>query len=398
MTANPPDVLPRPGADSQEPRAQRVAFYHPCLVHGGIPHVFLQLAGGLAEQGIAVDLVQATPPPAGQGAEFAGQVQFPPGVRRVDLNARRVLSSVAPLVRYLRRERPGALISGALHANVAAAWARRMARVPVKLILTEHSIISAVAESAAMLTTSARTRWAPFFVRRFYPWADAWVAVSSGAADDLATVAGIPRSQIQVIYNPVISAELFARAEESAGVRSHAWFAPGQPPVILAVGRLDHYKDYPTLLRAFAELRRTRSARLLIFGEGEERPALQALAHSLEIEKDVAMPGNIGNPLPFIKQAAVFALSSKTESFGLVLVEALAMGATVVATDCRYGPREILLDGALGRLVPVGDVQAMATALGEALSAPKAPPPLSSLQRFSREQSIRAYCRLLGIA
>jgi glycosyltransferase involved in cell wall biosynthesis len=395
----------------------KVALFHPCLIHGGIPRVFAELAEGFAERGMAVDMVQATPPP-GNGAPGAlrksareatgsrageaavgGSVSPLPnsstgrGVRMVDLNARRALTSVVPLVRYLRRERPGVLISGALQTNIAAAWARRLARVPTRLVITEHAILSAVKESARHLSTRHRTRISPFFVRHFYPWADAIVAVSEGAAADLARVAGIPRERIQVIHNPVGSPELLARAAEPF---EHPWFDPGQPPVIVAVGRLDHFKDYPTLLQAFAQLRRDLRVRLLVIGEGEERAKLESLAGSLGILSDVAFPGGVPNVMPFMKHAAVFALSSKTESFGIVLIEALAVDTPIVATDCRYGPREILQDGALGTLVPVGDANAMAGALREALHRPRRPTPPEALAPYSREASLAAYCKLIG--
>ncbi|MGA3211872.1 MAG: glycosyltransferase [Terriglobales bacterium] len=380
----------------------RVALFHPCLIHGGIPHVFIELARGLLEQDLDVDLVQATPPPAmamsGSRTDPAlgGDVrdQVPDGVRLVDLNTSRVLKSVLPLARYLRRERPQALISGALHANVAAAWACRISRISTRLVLTEHSIISAVVKNAASAQTPRRARVSPFFVRLFYPWAYALVAVSPGVATDLAAVSGIPRKRIHVIYNPIVGPELFARAGLPL---DHAWFLAGRPPVIVAVGRLDHFKDYPVLLRAFAVLRRNRPARLLILGEGEERRSLEALVRNLDLEADVSMPGNVANPLPFMKRSAVFVLSSKAEAFPSVLIEALAAGAQIVATDCPFGPKEILEDGTFGRLVPVGDVDALARALEQALAVPSPSAPASALKRFSRDESIRAYCRLIGV-
>ena len=366
-------------------KVQHVALFHPCLIHGGIPRVFADLAFGFLQAGLAVDMVQAT----GDG-DFRGQL--PSGVRVIDLNARRALTSLVPLVRYLRQERPDVIISGAVQTNIVAAWARRAANVQTRLVLTEHSMLSAVIESAPRLSTSVRTRISPFFIRRFYPWADALVAVSKGAAEDLSAVADIPLTKIRIIHNPVVSPELFVRAAESL---EHPWFGDGEPPVVLAVGRLDYFKDYPTLLRAFAQLRKTTRGRLLVLGEGDQRGALESIIRELGLEADVALPGNVSNPLPFMKRAAVFALSSSSESFGNVLVEALATGAAVVATDCRFGPREILADGAYGTLVPVGDADALAHAIKNALSKPHGPPPAEVLARFSRETSVRAYLQLM---
>src|ERR1039458_2693598 len=179
----------------------RVALFHPCLIHGGIPRVFANLARGFLEHGLEVDMVQATP-------EGSFRDQVPAGVGLADLNASRALTSVFPLVRYLRRERPEAMISGAIQTNIAAVWAKRLARVPTRLILTEHNNISAIVAHARMF----RTRVTPFFVRRFYPWADELVAVSQGAADDLASLLGIPAEAVHVIYTSIVCPE---RTEES---------------------------------------------------------------------------------------------------------------------------------------------------------------------------------------
>ena len=314
---------------SADCKPRRIALFHPCLIHGGIPRVFFDLARGFLQAGLAVDIVQAT-----RESGFNGQL--PSGARVIDLNAGRALTSLVPLVRYLRRERPDVVISGAIQTNVVAVWACRAARVKTRIVLTEHDMLLAVIGSAAQLSTSTRTRLSPFFIRRFYPWADALVAVSKGAAEDLATVTGIPLAKIHVIHNPVVGPALFVRAAEPL---EHPWFGDGEPPVILAVGRLDYFKDYPTLLRAFAQLRKTTRARLLVLGEGEQRGALESMVRGLDFADDVAMPGNVANPLPFMKRAAVFVLSSNSESFGNVLVEALAVGAPIVATDCRFGPK-----------------------------------------------------------
>ena len=245
-------------------RPTRVAFFHPCLIHGGIQRVFVNLARGFLEHGLAVDLVQATPE-----GDFRDQV--PSGVRLIDLNATRALTSIVPLARYLRREVPDFMISGAIQTNIAAVLARRLARAPTRLMLTEHNPISVIAANSRML----RTSMTPWLVRHTYLSADKLVAVSHGAAEDLAAILGIPIERVDVIYNPVIGPDLFARMKEPL---EHPWFVPGEPPVILAVGRLHYQKDYPTLIRAFAQLRHHMRTRLLLLGDGEDRPSLEELS------------------------------------------------------------------------------------------------------------------------
>ena len=106
----------------------------------------------------------------------------------------------------------------------------------------------------------------PGLVRRMYGQAEAVVAVSDGVADELAAWSGLPRAQIVTIYNPVVTDELIAGQSEPV---DHPWFQPGMPPVIMSAGRLGRAKDHPTLIRAFARVRRARPARLVIFGQGK---------------------------------------------------------------------------------------------------------------------------------
>jgi glycosyltransferase involved in cell wall biosynthesis len=195
-----------------------------------------------------------------------------------------------------------------------------------------------------------------------------------------------------VVYNPVITPEIMALARQTP---DHPWFAAGGPPVILAVGRLTPQKDFPTLLRAFAEVRRRRPARLLILGEGEERAALEALGADLGVAADVALPGFRENAMAYMAGSALFVLSSAWEGLPTVLIEALAAGTRVVSTDCPSGPREILQDGRLGSLVPVGDVAALADAMTAALARPAAPAPAEALTPFTRDAAVDHYLRLI---
>lgn len=346
--------------------------------------MFVNLARGFVERGLAVDLVQATP-----DDEFRHAV--PEGVRLIDLNARRALSSLFPLVGYFRQERPQVVISGAIQTNIVAVWAKRLAGIPVKIVLTEHNVISAIAADAPML----RTRITPFVVRRFYPWADEMVAVSQGTAQDLSRTIAERNRRIHVIYNPVLGPEFWRRAAEPL---SDSRIVSDTRPMVLAVGRLHYHKDYPTLLRAFAILCRNIDARLVFLGDGEEHKALEVLTQELGLQTSVSFLGNVANPLPYMKRAKVLALSSVVEALPTVLIEALAMNLPIVATDCPTGPREILCDGAYGVLVPVGDSERVAESILEVLRAPSARViPEQVLERFQQEKVIEQYLAVIGV-
>src|SRR5690606_28508653 len=199
---------------------------------------------------------------------------------------------------------------------------------------------------------SGRTLLAHRLAPLTYRGADGVIAVSDGVKDALVTVLGVPEGKVATLYNPVVAPELKRLAREDP---CHPWFAAGEPPVVLGVGSLTPRKDFATLVRAFARLERP-DARLVILGEGEERAALQALVAELGLTGRVDLPGFAQNPFAFMSRAAVFVLSSTLEGLPGALVQALACGCPAVATDCPSGPREVLRDGAVGPLVPVGDV------------------------------------------
>jgi len=363
---------------------KKIALFVPSLRGGGAERVMVNLARGFVERGLRVDLVLAK-------AEGPYLFQVPPEVRVIDLGARRTLYSLPGLVRYLRREQPQAMLSALNHANIVAIWAKHLARVKTRLVVSEHSTLSRSTENTQLI----RAKFMPFLIKIFYPHANAVVAVSRGAAEDLTARTGMPAGKIRVIYNAVITPELFAKAQEPL---DHSWFRPDEPPVILGVGRLTTQKDFPTLIRAFALVRKRRSARLMILGEGEERPKLEALVRELGLEKDVALPGFVDNPYKYMKRAAVFVLSSRWEGFGNVLVEAMACGTPVVSTDCPSGPREILEDGRWGKLVSMGNPGALARGIIEALSNPAGSEDLQKRAKaFSLEKIVPQYLEILKV-
>jgi glycosyltransferase involved in cell wall biosynthesis len=147
----------------------------------------------------------------------------------------------------------------------------------------------------------------------------------------------------------------------------------GEGPVIATAGRLVSVKDHRTLITAFALLRSKRPARLVIFGEGPLEAELRAQAAALGMSQSVLLPGYVNDPQACYRAADLFVLSSTSEGFGNVLIEAMAGGVPVVSTDAPHGPREILADGRFGMLTRVGDAEALAAAMAETLDNPPAP-------------------------
>lgn len=313
----------------------------------------VNLASGLVGLGVAVDFVLIR-------AEGQFLAEVPAGVRIIDLQARRAITAIVPLIRYLYGEQPKVLLSALDHANVIAVAAQLFGRNATRVIVSVHAPLS-------WTHGRSKTIFGRVFLRLIkwtYPKASAVVAVSESVRRDLITFVGLDRHKVHTIHNPIIHSNLSALGND---VISHPWFQSRQVPVILAVGRLSKEKDYPTLIRAFQKVQQKRAARLLILGEGGEKSNLQALVKDLGLAGDVEMPGFVANPYAYMKQSSCYVLSSTFEGFGNVIVEALALGCRVVSTNCPGGPTEILNGGSWGRLVPVGDCVAMAEGILQAL-------------------------------
>lgn len=360
----------------------RLALFMPSLAGGGAERIMLNLAAGFVARGYAVDLVLAS-----AIGEYRNDV--PGGVRCIDLGATKPLTAVPALARYLRAERPAALLATIVNANLAALWARRLSGVAVRCVVREASTLSVdLGEGSALNRVLL-----PRLVARSFRRAEAIVAPSRGVADDFARVTGLPRASIEVIYNPVVSDALRARAQQSA---DHRWLQGDDIPVIVGMGRLTRQKDFATLIRAFARVRRVMPARLIVLGEGEDRGDLEALCRSLGVAADVDLPGFVANPYALLSRARLFVLSSRWEGLPGALVEALACGARVVSTDCPSGPREILDDGRYGQLVPVEDEVALADAMRTALDGSfVAADPGAWLDRFDADANTDRYLDLM---
>ncbi len=363
-------------------RSRKLVCFLPSLGGGGAERVVLNVATALARRGYSVDLVLGSP----KGA-YMDQLSCELDV--VSLKCRKMVFGVLPLVRYLMRRRPDVLMSTSEVANIVAVVATRWAPGrPVRTVLRQANTFSATRSAA----TGARRLVFPL-LKRALRRADAVVTVSSGVAADLTRHVLRADQDAWSIPNPAFREQI---VKDAALPATHAWLQDDVSPVVLAVGRLVPEKDYPTLLAAFARVVQARRARLLILGDGRERDGLTALARRLRIAEVVDMPGFQRNPYAYMARAHVFVLSSRSEGMPNVLVEAMACGTPVVSTDCPHGPREVLADGKWGKLVPVGDSEAMAAAILQTLDEVPDRESLGARARcFSLERAVDAYERVL---
>ncbi|NNE35308.1 MAG: glycosyltransferase, partial [Rhodothermales bacterium] len=312
------------------------------------------LANEMVDRGYRVDIILLK-----SGGRFSDGLSEKVNVINFDLKY--AWGGAPRLASYIRRERPDIVISSFDPTNVIAIVGWLFSLKSSKMMVRTHGHLSRY-----ILDTSSRYQWMlPLLIRRLYPLVDFRVAVSDGVADDLAGFTGISRDSITTIYNPVVRDRFNTPPEE---ITSHAAKWKPDAKIILGVGRLSIDKNFALLIRAFASVRqRIPSARLVIVGEGSQRPVLEKMIADRGLTNHAELPGFINNPWPYYSTADVFVSTSNHEGFGNAIVEAMACGCPVVCTDCPSGPREILDDGEYGTLVPVDDVGALVTAILNAL-------------------------------
>jgi glycosyltransferase involved in cell wall biosynthesis len=333
--------------------SERIAIVAPFKQWGGIERKIVTLCNEFLRLGCDVSILLV------RGGVTPYPELLSPEVSIHDLKTHSRLSSVIALRRWFDDNNPDVVITAKDHAAQASIIARWLARGRFLLAVKVTNTLSKTIRRPIQ-------RW---LIRSVYPFADRIIANSQGVADDLHVNFNIPSNLIGLINNPTITQDFAARTGLPV---SHPWFFPRQGTLIVAAGRLVPQKDFASLIQAFHQLHKVNpTLRLVIFGEGGERSALERLIHEKELDEAVDLPGFVADPVPYMALADLFVLSSRYEGLPNVLIEAMAAGCPVVATDCPSGPREILVDGKLGPLVPVGDVDALATAMAWRLSQPR---------------------------
>lgn len=269
------------------------------------------------------------------------------------------------LRRFLRASRPEIVVAFLSYFTVLTA--ARAAGVGTRVVFNQQTPLSAFLNDAdygwrgrgaqALFTTVARGAYAA---------ADLVIATSTGVADDLRQCLGVDPAKLRVIPNPVDLDAVRAAAKEPL---DPAHVAAWRAPVVVAAGRLAEAKNYPLLIEALALVRARVPATLFVLGQGDQASALQALARARGVEDAIVWCGFQSNPWKYMARADVFALTSRYEGFGNVLVEAMACGVPVVAT-ASPGTRDIVDDGVNGRLVGPHTPEAVAEGLLAVLTDP----------------------------
>jgi glycosyltransferase involved in cell wall biosynthesis len=335
-----------------------VSFFMAAPTYGGAQKVTITIANGLAERGHDVDLVVAR-----LEGDFVSDISE--AVTVVDLNVPSVpgiglFAGIPRLRSYLVAENPAVMFACLTHANDVAVLASLGANSSTHVAVTEHLAFGADTELKKRITST--------MAKYLYRYADDVVTVSAGVAESVAANTRVAIADTTVLHNPIHVEEV---KREAAASVDHEWFGSTEVSPIVSVGRLEPQKSLTTLLSAFARVHDARpETRLVVVGKGSERDRLIDRTERLGLSDVVDFPGFVDNPYAYMKGASVFALSSEFEGLPTVLIEALACGCTIVSTDCPHGPREILDDGTYGRLTPVGDSDALADGILQALDDP----------------------------
>lgn len=331
---------------------KKIAFFLPDLRCGGAEKVALLLANEFIKQDFNVDMVLSK----AQG-EFL--LELNSQIRIVDLKADRIRYVFKPLLKYFKSEKPDVVLASMWPLTLLAVVAFKSAKLSGSVVVSDHTTFS----QAPLMQKSSMRWFFKYSLSLVYPFADVIVAVSNGVADDLCGLGGLRRKSITVISNPVeINTDL---CPEEEGFRNWKNYKGKK---IIAVGALKKEKDYPSLLKAFSLLLKKEDAYLTILGQGDLLADLKSLAVNLDIADRVDFAGFSRNPSAWMASSDLLVLSSNCEGFGNVLIEAMSVGTPVVSTDCQSGPREILENERYGRLVPVGDINALANAMYTSLN------------------------------
>lgn len=378
----------------------RVALFTRSLAGGGAQRVLVNLSRGFVAAGFDVDVVVVR----GDGPLAA---ELPPGVRLINLGVRRALFAVLPLARYFKTQTPHTALATINYANVVAVLARFLSGVRFPLTVREANVLSRDTYHPRSLKTLALR----ICMRFSYRFAHAVIVNSEDTRRGLIDWRIVSADSIHHIPNPIDLESISVRSEQPPG---HPWLPPQplrpedvDPPresVLLAAGRLVRQKDFTTLLDSFALVHRLRPrVRLIILGEGPLRSALEQQVARLGLTEHVSLPGFVENPYSFMRRASLFVLSSRWEGSPNVMIEALACGAAIVATDCPGGARELIGpaggSNSPGTLIPVADVDAMAHAILHALEGAR-PARVSedAAARYSLHAILPRYAAAMGIS
>lgn len=361
--------------------SKQIAFFLRDLEGGGAERAIISLAGEIAKQGHQVDLVVGD-----AASEYRAEVL--PEVNVVDFGVRSPLQELFCLIGYLRRQKPAVVMSALDLANIMLIMAAKISCYKGRTVLSQRAVVDASLRELGR----ARRFLTKQLMRICFPRADAVVSNSNAAAIEVCARLGVSAERIVTIQNALNLERINRLAAEPVNILP---FVNTFAPLLITVGSLTKRKDMETLIRAIALVRAQKEVNLLIIGKGEEQSNIEAMIAAFGLGGNILLLGFDVNPYKWMAAATIFVSSSTEEGFPNVIAEALALGRSIVATDCPGDTAELLGHGKWGTLVPVGDPERMAQGILDTLENSDSSDSRVRAADFSPANNTTAYLKVL---
>lgn len=351
-------------------KKKKILFYYSIFLNGGIERVFVNILNNLDLKKYEVVLLNTN---------NRSTFHLKDEIRRINLNKKRARDGVFESIMVIKKEKPDIIIAGGCINNLTILLAKKIFRMKAKVIFSLHAI--------------DRTMVRKKIIKWFYPMADKVVGINRGSIDLTIKISEVNliESKIKIINNPVVDENMINLSKEGV---VHKWL-DGNHKVFTTIGRLSWEKTQDVMIHALNEIK-DKSVKLLIIGEGPEEEKHRELVKNLKLEDRVDFIGHQINPFKYISKCDGFLLSSKTEGFGMVLVEAMACEIPVISTRSMARPEDVILDGKTGLLCDVGDYEEMARLMKLLLEDNDLKKKLitgsqDTVKKFSVKESIKKY-------
>tara|TARA_Y100000590_G_scaffold213192_1_gene241533 strand:+ start:32004 stop:33104 length:1101 start_codon:yes stop_codon:yes gene_type:complete len=335
---------------------KKIVFFLYDLSMGGTEKVAVRLSNYLVKKGYEVEILLVS-----NNNVFLSEIDHK--VKVTSFNLIKISQSIIPLIQFLKKKNYDFFLSNVWPLTIVSVIAFLFLPSQLnKLILIEHCHL--------------REEWKEksFFFKFFqrmsikflYNLSKQIISVSEGVSEDLISK-GVKQEKTKVIYNPAFSEpDLFIQKLPEKVI---SW-SQSKEIKIISVGNFKTQKNYPNLIKSIDILKNDRNiaCKLLIVGDGPRRAEIEEMVIEKNLNKDVCLLGQFNAPLNLINLADLFVLPSDYEGFGLVIVEALSLGKTVVSTNCKSGPAEIIGNNKYGYLCKVNDPKDLAEKIEYAIN------------------------------
>lgn len=366
----------------------KICVVLPSLGGGGAERLHINLINNWLHNGHEVELVVLT----SSHQENSIEELVPKDCKLIFLRSRRIRSSLYRLIKHLQKNKYNIILAAMWPITIITIIAAKISFNKSKIFVSEHTVLS-VSRSNELKVSEKLIRITSTI---FYRLVDGLIAVSIGVKEDIVDLANLKRNRIKVIYNPAAVKLKIPSDREVQELREKLW-KPHSEIRLLGVGSLKTQKGFDVLINAVNHLPPDlkKKCELIILGEGSKRAYLENLIDSFELNEHISLPGFQIDPYPWFFSADIFVLSSRWEGFGNVIVEALESGLSIVSTDCKSGPAEILDNGKYGELARIEDPEDLSRCIIKVINKKFDPNLLMArAQDFSVDRISKEYIKL----